>query len=82
MRICRSFDEVLPDLFFDRLLEAVRGYPTVAAKDPADRRLTFGLLRPRSGLSRVTHRFFAPFGPHSALKPRIFSALGRFATAP
>ncbi len=55
----------LPEAFFDRLLEATRGLPAVAARDPSGRLLGFALLRPHipwptsSHVAEITH-FVAP----------------------
>ncbi|MBP7051502.1 MAG: N-acetyltransferase [Phycisphaerae bacterium] len=55
----------LPEAFFDRLLEATRGLPTVAARDPSGRLLGFALLRPHipwptsSHVGEITY-FVAP----------------------
>lgn len=48
-------EEPVPQVFFDRLLEATRGLPTVAAKDASGRLLGFALLRPHLPWATSSH---------------------------
>ena len=48
-------EEPLPYPFFDRLIEAAPGLPTVAAKAPDGRLLGFALLRPHAPWSTCAH---------------------------
>lgn len=48
-------EDPLPYPFFDRLLEAARGLPTVAARAPDGRLLGFALLRPHSPWPTSSH---------------------------
>jgi L-amino acid N-acyltransferase YncA len=45
----------LPYAFFDKFLEAARGYPTVTAKAPDGRLLGFALLRPHAPWPTCSH---------------------------
>jgi L-amino acid N-acyltransferase YncA len=48
-------EEPLPYPFFDRLMEATRGLPTVAAKNADGRLLGFALLRPHDPWPTSSH---------------------------
>src|SRR5512142_900693 len=73
-------EQPLPLAFADRLLELARGYPTIAAKDPAGRLLGFGLLRPHNPLPTFAHTaeityFLAPDHTRQGLGTRLLQTL-------
>jgi phosphinothricin acetyltransferase len=48
-------EDPVPYPFFERLMEAVHGYPTVTARTPDGRMLGFALLRPHSPWPTCSH---------------------------
>jgi L-amino acid N-acyltransferase YncA len=72
--------------FFDLLLEAAAGYPTLAARDVSGRLVGFGLLRPHHRLPAFTRvaettYFLAPDCTRQGIGSRILEELERLARA-
>jgi len=73
-------EQPLPPAFIDRLLDLAKGYPALAAKDPAGHLLGFGLLRPHNPLPTFAHAaeityFLAPDCTRQGLGTRLLQAL-------
>jgi len=73
-------EQPLPLAFIDRLLDLAKGYPALAAKDPAGRLLGFGLLRPHNPLPTFAHTaeityFLAPDCTRQGLGTRLLQTL-------
>ena len=73
-------EDPLPYPFFDRLLEAARDLPTVAAKAPDGRLLGFALLRPHapwptcSHVAEITY-FVAPDATRQGIGSKMLAEL-------
>jgi len=79
-------DREVPSSFFDLLMEAAGGYPTLAARDSGGILLGFGLLRPHHRLPAFAHTaettyFIAPGRTGQGLGSRILEELERQARA-
>ena len=79
-------DRAVPYGFFDLLMEATAGYPTIAARDANGRLIGFGLLRPHNRMSafaRVaeTTYFLAPDCTRQGIGSQILAELERQARA-
>jgi len=79
-------EDPVPYPFFDRLLEAARGFPTVAAKAPDGRLLGFALLRPHSPWPTCSHvaeitYFVAPDSTRQGIGSRMLARLQQDANA-
>ena len=73
-------EDPVPYAFFDRLLEAARNLPTVAARAPDGRLLGFALLRPHSPWPTSSHvaeitYFIAPDSTGQGLGSRMLADL-------
>jgi L-amino acid N-acyltransferase YncA len=73
-------DRAVPYAFFDLLMEAAAGYPTIAARDIDGRLVGFGLLRPHHRLpafARVaeTTYFLAPGYTRQGIGSQILAEL-------
>lgn len=75
-------EQPMPPAFIDRLLDLAKGYPALAAKDPAGRLLGFGLLRPHNPLPTFAHAaeityFLVPDHTRLGLGTRLLHELER-----
>jgi L-amino acid N-acyltransferase YncA len=76
----------VPYSFFDLLMEAAAGYPTVTARDAHGRLIGFGLLRPHNRMpafarvAEITY-FLAPDSTRQGLGSQILADLERQARA-
>jgi len=75
-------DREVPYSFFDLLMEAAGGYPTLAARDAAGTLIGFGLLRPHHRLPTFARTaeitcFLAPARTRQGLGSRILEELER-----
>ncbi len=75
-------EQPMPPAFIDRLLDLAKGYPALAAKDPAGRLLGFGLLRAHNPLSTFAHTaeityFLVPDHTRQGLGTRLLHELVR-----
>ncbi len=73
-------EQPMPLAFIDRLLDLAKGYPALAARDPAGRLLGFGLLRPHHPLPTFAHTAettycLAPDCTRQGLGTRLLEAL-------
>ena len=81
---CHSFaafpEDPLPEAFFDRLLEATRGLPTIAARESDGRLRGFAMLRPHlpwptsSHVAEITY-FVAPDSTGQGLGSKMLADL-------